>query len=176
MKASGIAERERGGLRGGLRTAAATLGRVVVGLGAPRWHVGALVILRDEVGRVALLEHRLRPKPWGLPGGFAAWPEAPIEAAARECAEELRLEVDPGRLRFVAHLTGERLPYLEVVFAYETRVDEARKADIVLQDREVSAVRWVEPAALERPDPGLAMLDRHRQAIVAFLRGDAGVR
>jgi len=147
--------------------------RLVVRLFAPRWAVGGLALLRDTEGRVCLLRHRLRPHPWGLPGGYAAWPEDPREATARECAEELALHVDPANLVLEAHLTGDLFALLEVVFSCTRTITEAEKAAFRLQTREVLEARWFTHAEVEALE---GILARHRAIITAFLRARATVR
>ena len=147
--------------------------RLGVRLFAPRWAVGGLVLLHDDEGRVCLLRHRLRPQPWGLPGGYARWPEAPAEAAARECVEELALPVVASELRFVAHLTGDLFALLEVVFARPSPVSAASKAALRLQTREVLEARWFTSTELEALE---GILARHRALALGFLRGEPPVR
>jgi 8-oxo-dGTP pyrophosphatase MutT (NUDIX family) len=57
----------------------------------PRKRVAADVIVRDEQGRLLLVNPSYKPD-WDLPGGMAEANEPPIEAAARELREELGLE------------------------------------------------------------------------------------
>ncbi len=74
-----------------------TLGiRLVV----PRHRVGVgMVILDDNAGaeyhrssRVLLLHHVFHPEiPWGIPGGWLSWHEAPAQGALRELKEETGL-------------------------------------------------------------------------------------
>lgn len=61
--------------------------------------IGVVGLLRDDDGRVLILEHRFRPPhPWGLPGGFLERDEPPAEGLARELREELGIdaEIEPG--------------------------------------------------------------------------------
>lgn len=57
-----------------------------------RKRVSADVLLRDEAGRVLLVKPTYKPG-WDLPGGMAEANEAPDDAARRELAEELGLDV-----------------------------------------------------------------------------------
>jgi ADP-ribose pyrophosphatase YjhB (NUDIX family) len=57
-----------------------------------RKRVGADVLIRDERGRVLLVDPSYKPD-WDLPGGMAEANEAPHRAAERELREELGLHV-----------------------------------------------------------------------------------
>jgi 8-oxo-dGTP diphosphatase len=66
----------------------------------PRKRVGADVIVRDQHGRILIVDPKYKPD-WDLPGGMAEANEPPYEAAARELKEELGLGIQPGRLLVV---------------------------------------------------------------------------
>lgn len=58
--------------------------------------VGVVGLIRDEGGRILLLEHRFRtPWRWGLPGGFIHRGETFSVGLARELDEELGLPIAP---------------------------------------------------------------------------------
>ncbi|MFI9559100.1 NUDIX domain-containing protein [Nonomuraea endophytica] len=65
-----------------------------------RKRVGADVLIRDERGRVLLVDPRYKPD-WDLPGGMAEANESPAAAARREIKEELGLDLQIGRLLVV---------------------------------------------------------------------------
>lgn len=56
-----------------------------------RKRVAADVVLRDERGRILLVDPKYKPD-WDLPGGMAEANEAPADAARRELKEELGLD------------------------------------------------------------------------------------
>ncbi|MBS2553417.1 NUDIX hydrolase [Catenulispora sp. NL8] len=60
-----------------------------------RKRVAADVLLRDEDGRILLVDPNYKPD-WDLPGGMAEANEPPDEAARRELVEELGLRVNVG--------------------------------------------------------------------------------
>ena len=57
-----------------------------------RKRVGADALVRDEQGRILLVDPKYKPD-WDMPGGMAEANEPPIEALRRELAEELGLEI-----------------------------------------------------------------------------------
>jgi 8-oxo-dGTP diphosphatase len=63
----------------------------------PRKRVSADALLRDENGRILLVDPGYKPG-WDLPGGMAEANEPPAAAARRELREELGLEVHLGEL------------------------------------------------------------------------------
>ncbi|MFD1935168.1 NUDIX domain-containing protein [Nonomuraea mangrovi] len=65
-----------------------------------RKRVGADVLIRDEQGRILLVDPKYKPD-WDLPGGMAEANEAPTAAARRELKEELGLDLEIGRLLVV---------------------------------------------------------------------------
>ncbi len=63
----------------------------------PRKRVAADLLIRDRGGRILLVDPRYKPD-WDLPGGMAEANEPPHEAAHREVAEELGIDVAAGEL------------------------------------------------------------------------------
>lgn len=134
----------------------------------PRWTAGALCILRDSQGRVCLLKHRGRLKPWGLPGGLISWPESPEQGLLRELHEELSWRPTP-RQRFLVQecLTSEKFPLLEIVFAAETPLSPEECIGWVVQVAEIEEVSWMSLDDIEALD---GILERHRRMLVHLLR------
>lgn len=66
----------------------------------PRKRVSADLLIRDEAGRILLVEPKYKPD-WDVPGGMAEANEPPHEAARRELREELGLSAEVGRLLVV---------------------------------------------------------------------------
>ncbi|GAA4561076.1 NUDIX domain-containing protein [Planotetraspora kaengkrachanensis] len=65
-----------------------------------RKRVGADVLIRDEQGRILLVDPKYKPD-WDLPGGMVEANESPAAAAQREIKEELGLDLEIGRLLVV---------------------------------------------------------------------------
>jgi 8-oxo-dGTP pyrophosphatase MutT (NUDIX family) len=72
----------------------------------PRKVMSAGVLIRDELGRVLLLEPAYKPY-WDLPGGTVEAGESPWVTAAREVREETGLDRPAGRLLVVDHVPHE---------------------------------------------------------------------
>lgn len=112
--------------------------------GLPRVLAGAGTVFRAADGRVLLVEPNYRDT-WILPGGTVESDtgESPRQAARRETAEEIGLDIEPGPLLAVDWVRGERRPPL-VSYLYDGGVlDEAQLAAIRLQEEELLSWRLV---------------------------------
>jgi ADP-ribose pyrophosphatase YjhB (NUDIX family) len=72
----------------------------------PRKVMSAGVLIRDEQGRVLLVEPAYKPY-WDIPGGTVEAGEPPWLTAARELREETGLDRQVGRLLVVDHVPQE---------------------------------------------------------------------
>ncbi|MGH3972812.1 MAG: NUDIX domain-containing protein [Pseudonocardiaceae bacterium] len=63
----------------------------------PRKRVSADVILRDQTGRMLLVDPKYKPD-WDMPGGMAEANEPPLQAVQREVTEELGVDLRVGEL------------------------------------------------------------------------------
>ena len=111
--------------------------RLVIRLLTPNYTVGAVAVCEDLDGRVLLVRSRQHAG-WGLPGGLLRRGEEPIDAAARELAEELSIvipvsELATGRTRT---LVDPRTQQVTVVFAATLRSPPA------VDGAEVMEARW----------------------------------
>ncbi len=117
----------------------------------PKILAGAAVLLRDESGRVLLVEPNYR-EGWVLPGGTVESDdgETPRQGARREALEEIGLEVTPGALLALDWVPGRGRPPL-VAFLYDGGVRAASEFDaIVLQTEELDSWRLVDRADLDK--------------------------
>ncbi|MEU3717389.1 NUDIX hydrolase [Streptomyces californicus] len=118
--------------------------------GLPRVLAGAASLFRDAEGRVLLVEPNYR-EGWALPGGTVESDagESPRQGARRETAEEIGLDVAPGRLLVVDWVQGAGRPPI-VAYLYDGGVlDADRLAAIRIQQEELLSWRLVAPADLD---------------------------
>ncbi|WP_189936613.1 NUDIX domain-containing protein [Streptomyces sulfonofaciens] len=114
--------------------------------GLPRVLAGAATLFRDTGGRVLLVEPNYR-EGWGLPGGTVESDEGetPRQGARRETAEEIGLDIEPGRLLAVDWARGSGRPPV-VAYLYDGGVLTAGElASIRLQEEELLSWRMVAP-------------------------------
>ncbi|WP_433860034.1 NUDIX domain-containing protein [Streptomyces kronopolitis] len=112
--------------------------------GLPRVLAGAAVIFRDAEDRLLLVEPNYRDT-WILPGGTVESDrgESPRQAARRETAEEIGLDVEPGALLAVDWVRGTGRPPL-VSYLYDGGVLDARRLSAIrLQQEELLSWRLV---------------------------------
>lgn len=101
------------------------------------------VVLRDDAGQVLTVRKRGTER-FMLPGGKQEPGETPVEAAVRECSEELRIELDATMLR---QLGTFRAPAAnEKGFTVDAVVFEAATTlEVVDPAAEIDAARWLDP-------------------------------
>jgi len=118
----------------------------------PSFMVGAMALIRDDEGRVLVLEHTYRRDvPWGLPGGWLKLAETPEVGVAREVFEETGLRVSVDAL-LAAEFWGDE--QLDLVYRCTVVSGSFRASD------EVADYRWVAPDALPRLLPNQLLLLR----------------
>ncbi|WP_103507644.1 NUDIX hydrolase [Streptomyces sp. SM13] len=141
--------------------------------GLPRVLAGAAALFRDVDGRILLVEPNYR-EGWALPGGTveSETGEGPRQGARRETAEEIGLDLAPGRLLAVDWARGAGRPPI-VAYLYDGGVLTADQlAAIRLQEEELLSWRLVAPADL---DGFLLGALRHRvRAALAVLASGGG--
>lgn len=109
------------------------------GLFAPRCPIGAACLIRDDTGRILLVQQSYRTSPiWLPPGGWVDKGETPQQAARREAREEVGLSVTIGRPLAIG---GGGYGELTVLFEAEivgepvlTLSDEIERADFFPPD------------------------------------------
>ena len=78
---------------------------------------GVVCVLRDGRGRILLVRQSYGDRQrWWLPGGFVGRSEDPVDAAARECSEELGVEV--ASWRALAEVPGGWQGKRETLFVF----------------------------------------------------------
>ena len=104
----------------------------------------ASAVITDPDGAVLVVKPNYRPA-WNLPGGILEADEPPHLGCAREVAEELGLDRQPGRLLVVDWLppTDIRRAAIGFVFDGGTLLD---KSTITLQTSELDAFAFLPPA------------------------------
>lgn len=138
--------------------------------GLPKIIAGANTLFRDADGRVLLVEPNYRDDgTWTLPGGTieSDQDETPRQAARRESAEEIGLDLAPGALIAVDWVMGPGRPAL-ASYLYDGGVlSEQQLGAIRLQEEELDSWRLVPveeigrflaPGAARRVHAGLAAL------------------
>lgn len=88
---------------------------------------GVNVIVTDLQGAVLLLRHSYGPDHWHLPGGGIDRSESPEDAARRELAEELAIEV--GRLKEIGRLEGEISGSPHTLYVFTVTTDRRPRPD-----------------------------------------------
>ncbi|MFB7914273.1 NUDIX domain-containing protein [Streptomyces sp. NPDC056061] len=119
--------------------------------GLPRVLAAAATVFRDVHGRVLLVEPNYRDG-WALPGGTVESDggESPRQAARRETAEEIGLDVPPGRLLAIDWSRGPQRPPI-AAYLYDGGVlDEAALKEIRLQEEELLSWELVGRDGLDR--------------------------
>lgn len=114
--------------------------------GLPKIIAGANTLFRSADGRILLVEPNYRDDgTWTLPGGTieSDLGETPRQAARRESAEEIGLDIAPGALIAVDWVTGPARPPL-ASYLYDGGVlTERQLGAIRLQEEELDAWRLV---------------------------------
>lgn len=138
--------------------------------GLPRVLAGAGTLFRDAEGRLLLVEPNYRDT-WILPGGTVESDdgESPRQAARRETAEEIGLDIEPGPLLLIDWVRRKDRPPL-VFYLYDGGVlDADRLAAIRLQEEELLSwrlVHWDEAQTLVNREMALR-LDAALKALAA---------
>jgi 8-oxo-dGTP pyrophosphatase MutT (NUDIX family) len=117
----------------------------------PSFMVGAMALIKDEHGRILILEHTYRRRvPWGLPGGWLKHAESPETGLVREVFEETGLRVRVDTL-LAAEFFGDT--QLDLLFRCTVERGSYQSSD------ETGLHRWAAPEDLPELLPNqLAML------------------
>jgi 8-oxo-dGTP diphosphatase len=138
-----------------------------------RKRVGADALLRDEQGRVLLVNPKYKPD-WDLPGGMAEANEPPIAALRRELTEELGLQVPVSDLTLLClDWVSPHGPWDDsLMFIFDAGTLTAEQiADLHLTDSELAAYEFCTPQQAQqrlrpyvwlRVNAALQALEYHR--------------
>jgi len=113
----------------------------------PTVYAAAAAVFTDAAGRVLLVKPNYRDH-WSLPGGIIEHGEPPHVGCAREIAEELGLDIEPGPLLAIGWTPpeGDR-PRAIVHWLFDGgTLDPGR--EITLQEEELDDYRYVEVTEL----------------------------
>jgi 8-oxo-dGTP pyrophosphatase MutT (NUDIX family) len=137
----------------------------------PRKRSAATVLFTDDSGRVLLCEPTYK-EVWEAPGGATELDESPRSAAAREVAEELGFELEPGRLVAVDWVPPVEGRTEGLIFVYDGgRLSPEETSKIRFAADELRSWAWCTPAQVrERMRPLVAR--RIGAALEALGRGD----
>lgn len=103
------------------------------------------MLIRDTSGRVLLCQLTYK-RDWDLPGGVVEVFESPREAASREVAEELSIEVPTGTLLLTDWLPAWSGWDDAVCLIWDGGVHDPSLIDpAVLEEREIAGVHWCGP-------------------------------
>lgn len=126
----------------------------------------ACVLIVDE-NKGVLLQHRVDNGLWSYHGGSIEIDEKVEDAAKREVFEETNLVLD--KLRFFNIYSGPSMHYtypnkddvspIDIVY-----ICEAYHGDIILQEEEVSELRWFSKEEIQT----LAMTPQNRRVILDY--------
>ncbi|MCD1145584.1 NUDIX hydrolase [Kocuria sp. LUK] len=134
----------------------------------PTRRLAAEALIRDPEGRVLIVEPNYKPD-WTVPGGTVEAGEDPRTGCFREVAEEVGLDLPPGRLLVVAHGVAMGVWGDSVSFVYDGGTIAA-DTPLRIQEEELLSHRWAAPEELDRwLRPGLAL--RLRRALDALREG-----
>jgi 8-oxo-dGTP pyrophosphatase MutT (NUDIX family) len=111
---------------------------------APTFTVGAICVVERDDGALLLLRQSYRNR-WGFPGGLLEKGEEPPDAAKRETAEEVGLDIEVTGEPAVVVDPGPRR--VDIVFRARP-VDASAVDDIRPTSPEVVECRWFPPDAL----------------------------
>lgn len=113
--------------------------RRIIRLTQSNFTASVAVVVENGKGEVLLLDHVLRPASgWGIPGGFLASGEQPVDAVRRELREETGIELTDVEIFQVRTINR----HIEVLF--HARTTDAPE----VKSREINRFGWFRPGDL----------------------------
>lgn len=129
---------------------------------SPRYTLGALVLVRNGAQDLLLVRQTFTRR-WSLPGGLLGRHEPPVEAAARELAEETGLRIAPDRLTPAQPNALPQAEYHWIDFVYLAALSDA-EGELRCDGTEIAEAEWF-------PLDALPQLSRSTQYILRSIGG-----
>jgi ADP-ribose pyrophosphatase YjhB (NUDIX family) len=141
--------------------------------------IAAAALIRDEDGRILLVEPTYKPT-WLLPGGVVEANEDPLAACIREVHEELAVDLTPGPLLVVDWVPRQGVWGDSLQFIFDGgRMTAEQAAGMRLQESEILSTEFVTleraaqltpPSLARRLTVAVAAADQRRPAYLRFGR------
>ena len=112
--------------------------RAAVRAGTPSYTVGAVAVLRDDLGRVLFVDQR-HSGGWALPGGLLRRGECPDDAVVREVAEEVGVRLQVSDLPVPAAAVNAQVCRVDLVYVMPAPTDAHPHQE---DEAEVRRVGW----------------------------------
>ena len=139
----------------------------------PKKDVASAALLRDENGRILLIDPTYKPD-WVMPGGIVEQDEDPLSGCERELREELGLDLPVGRLLVADWVPRHGVWQDSVKFIFDGGVlRPAQIAAMQLQAEEVVSAQFV-TLAQAKPHLRPSVFRRLEAALRALDDGTAG--
>ena len=133
----------------------------------PRKRIGAGIVAVDDSLRVLLVEPTYKTN-WEVPGGLVELGEPPRKAAARECREELGMDIVVGRLLVMDWVPPRHLPDDGLMLLYAAGPIDT--SQIILPPEELKSWLWCDSVML-RERVHEFMFRRLEAALEAIFKG-----
>jgi 8-oxo-dGTP diphosphatase len=115
----------------------------------PRYTIGVVGVLINDVGHILIVEHVFHPEhPWGLPGGWIGRNEEPADAVVRELKEELQLDAT---VKHVLYVKKPARNHIDIAFLCESSNPVGKLSNELLD------YQWINPEQL----PPLNIFHKH---------------
>lgn len=135
----------------------------------PTRRLAAGALIRNGAGQMLVVKPNYKDG-WTIPGGTVEAGEAPQTGCFREVAEEVGLNLKPGRLLVIFHGLALGIWGDSTYYIYDAGV-LPEGAQITLQEEELTGYEWVAPELLDAYF-GPSHAHRLRQAFRALQTGE----